>query len=54
MAYGTTDAVKAFGDIEAIPTSFIIDKSGRIVDKQVGLVNKLTADNKITELLKKS
>jgi cytochrome c biogenesis protein CcmG/thiol:disulfide interchange protein DsbE len=54
VAYGTTEVVEAFGDIEAIPTSFIIDKSGRIVDKQIGLVDKSIYINKINELLKKS
>ena len=54
VAYGTTDAVEAFGDIQAIPTSFIIDKSGQIVDKQIGLVDKSIYINKINELLKKS
>ena len=53
VAYGTTEVVEAFGDIEAIPTSFIIDKSGQIVDKQVGLVDKSIYINKINELLKK-
>lgn len=54
VAYGTTEVVEAFGNIEAIPTSFIIDKSGQIVDKHIGLVNKSIYINKITELLKKS
>lgn len=54
VAYGTTEVVEAFGNIEAIPTSFIIDKSGQIVDKHIGLVDKSAYINKITELLKKS
>lgn len=54
VAYGTTEVVVAFGNIEAIPTSFIIDKSGQIVDKHIGLVDKSIYINKITELLKKS
>lgn len=54
VAYGTAEVVEAFGNIEAIPTSFIIDKSGQIVDKHIGLVDKSIYINKITELLKKS
>jgi cytochrome c biogenesis protein CcmG/thiol:disulfide interchange protein DsbE len=54
IAYGTAEVVEAFGNIEAIPTSFIIDKSGQIVDKHIGLVDKSVYINTITELLKKS
>lgn len=54
VAYGTAEVVKAFGNIEAIPTSFIVDKTGQIVDKHIGLVDKSVYINKIIELLKKS
>lgn len=54
VAYGNMEVVAAFGNIEAIPTSFIVDQSGKIVDKHVGLVDKSAYINKITELLKKS
>ena len=54
IAYGTMEVVQAFGNIQAIPTSFIVDQSGQIVDKHVGLVDKSAYINKITELLKKS
>lgn len=54
IAYGTMEVVKAYGNIEAIPTSFVIDQSGKIVDKHVGLVSKSVYVNKIKELLKKS
>ena len=54
VAYGNMEVVTAFGNIQAIPTSFIIDQAGKIVDKQIGLVDKSAYINKITELLKKS
>jgi len=54
VAYGNMEVVTAFGNIQAIPTSFIIDQAGKIVDKHIGLVDKLVYINKITELLKKS
>ena len=54
VAYATTEIVEKFGDMESIPTSFIIDKSGQIVDKQVGFVDESIYINKIIELLKKS
>ncbi|HZW40614.1 MAG: TlpA family protein disulfide reductase [Syntrophothermus sp.] len=40
IVYYTEDVVKNYGGIEAIPTAFIIDKNGNIVDKHVGLVDK--------------
>jgi len=54
VAYGNMEVVTAFGNIQAIPTSFIIDQAGKIVDKHIGLVDKSAYINKITELLKKS
>lgn len=53
IAYGNSEVVRAYGNIQAIPTSFIVDQSGKIVDKHVGLVDKATYVNKIKELLKK-
>lgn len=54
IAYGTMEVIKAYGNIEAIPTSFVIDQSGKIVDKHIGLVSKSVYIDKIKELLKKS
>ncbi len=53
VAYGNMEVVKAYGNIQAIPTSFIIDQKGDIVDTHVGLVDKSVYVNKIEELLKK-
>lgn len=43
---------KAFGDIEAIPTTFVIDTEGRIVDKHVGFTEKAEFEKEIAPLLK--
>lgn len=45
--------LRDYGNIEAIPTTFIIDRGGKIVSKHVGLVEKETFEKEITGLLKK-
>lgn len=52
IVYGDENVVAAYGGIEAIPTAFVIDKKGNVVDKHVGLVDKSAYINKIKELLK--
>ena len=54
VVIGTQQVVMDYGDIRSIPTSFVIDQSGNIVDTHVGLVPKSTYINKIKQLLKKS
>lgn len=51
ILYADKKVIKDFGGIEAIPTSFIIDKKGNIVDKHVGLVAKSVYEKKIKELM---
>lgn len=51
ILYADSKVIKDFGGIEAIPTSFIIDKKGNIVDKHVGLVAKSVYEKKIKELM---
>jgi thiol-disulfide isomerase/thioredoxin len=53
ICYFTDKVVDDFGGIEGIPTSFIIDKKGNIVDSHVGLVDKDTYVQTIKRLLKK-
>jgi thiol-disulfide isomerase/thioredoxin len=52
IVLGTLDVVVAYGNIQAIPTSFIIDKKRNIVKKHVGLVPKETIVKDINFLLK--
>ncbi len=53
ICYFTDKVVEDFGGIEGIPTSFIIDRKGNIVDSHVGLVDKDTYVQTIKKLLKK-
>jgi thiol-disulfide isomerase/thioredoxin len=53
ICYFTDKVVEDFGGIEGIPTSFVIDKKGNIVDSHVGLVDKDTYVQVIKKLLKK-
>lgn len=53
IVYGDEKIVTAYGGIQAIPTAFVIDKKGNIIDQHVGLVDKSIYVNKIKELLKK-
>src|SRR5665213_2208368 len=39
VVIGDDDIAAAYGGIEGIPTTFIIDRSGRIVDRKVGAMN---------------
>ncbi|MEN3046254.1 MAG: TlpA disulfide reductase family protein [Candidatus Hydrothermales bacterium] len=48
---GNREVVKKFGDIRAIPTTFIINKRGEIVEKIVGYRDEVFFENKIRSLL---
>ncbi|HOJ37355.1 MAG TPA: TlpA disulfide reductase family protein [Ignavibacteriales bacterium] len=53
VGYYNKDVINKFGGVEAIPTIFLVDKKGNVVDKFVGLTDKSILINRITELLKK-
>lgn len=53
VVYGDDKVVVDYGGIRSIPTSFVIDKKGNVVDSHVGLVEKDIFVNKIKELIKK-
>ena len=44
--------VSAFGGVEAIPTTFVIDRRGRIVGKHIGYTEKSEFEAEIKSLLK--
>ena len=52
VVIGTGKEIKQYGGIEAIPTSFIVDKNGFIAGKQVGLLSKDALEQKLKSLLK--
>ena len=51
VVYGTNQVIMEYGSINAIPTSFVINKEGKIVDKHIGLVPKSEYVKKIKEIL---
>ena len=54
VVYGDNDVVQKYGNIQSIPTTFIIDQKGRIVSSYIGLQRKETFENVIETLTKKS
>lgn len=52
VVYGSEQVIIDYGSIRAIPTSFIIDREGNIVDKFEGLMPKSTYVNRINTLAK--
>lgn len=53
VVLGNEKVVKDYGGINAIPTSFIVDQKGFIIDSHVGLVPKAVYEDKIKMLLGK-
>jgi len=51
VVYGNQNVVQLYGGVEAIPTSFVIDKQGKIVASYQGLQQKQTYENHIKKLL---
>jgi hypothetical protein len=43
-----------YGGVDSLPTSFLIDREGRIVSTHIGLVSKSTYQNEIQQLLEGS
>jgi cytochrome c biogenesis protein CcmG/thiol:disulfide interchange protein DsbE len=54
VAYATSGVVQSYGGVESIPSSFVIDKNGNIVDTHIGLVPKSDFTSLIDKLLRKS
>ncbi len=52
IVMGDSKTTELFGKIESIPTTFIIDREGRITSKHVGLVAKAKFESEIKKLLK--
>ncbi len=52
VVLGTNQVLAAYGNVQAIPTSFIIDQEGNIINKHVGIVPKSTLVEEINALLR--
>jgi thiol-disulfide isomerase/thioredoxin len=50
---GNDDVAKQYGGVESLPTTLMIDKSGRIASTHVGLVSKSDYAGEIEDLLGK-
>ena len=48
---GDDKVAQAYGGVDSLPTSFIIDREGRITSTHVGLVSKSEYENAILKLL---
>lgn len=53
VVYGDDKVTIDYGGIRSIPTSFVIDRKGNVVDSHIGLVPKTVFVDKVKELLKK-
>jgi cytochrome c biogenesis protein CcmG/thiol:disulfide interchange protein DsbE len=54
VVIGTEELSQLYGGIDALPTTFIIDRNGRIAMKHEGLISKGEYQNEILDLLGKS
>lgn len=52
MVIGTDQIAELYGGVESLPTSFILDREGRIARVHIGLVSKSEYENDINTLLK--
>jgi len=51
IAMGNRELVDQFGGVRALPTTFVIDRQGKIVNRHVGYASKATFEADIKELL---
>jgi peroxiredoxin len=53
IVLGTRTITQAYGGIDGIPTTFIVDKDGYIVEHQVGMLTKTALEKALKKYLKK-
>jgi cytochrome c biogenesis protein CcmG/thiol:disulfide interchange protein DsbE len=51
IAVGTEKVAEDFGGVDSLPTSYLIDRDGRIATTHIGLVSKTDYRNDIVQLL---
>ena len=51
LAVGNNQVTRSYGGIRGIPTSFLVDREGKIVQKWVGMVSEETLTNAVKAVL---
>lgn len=51
IVHANNDVIQNFGGIRAIPTSFVLDKDGKVVSRYEGLIDKSTYEKDIKKIL---
>ena len=51
VVVGTEQVSVLYGDVESLPTTFVIDREGRIASVHIGLISKSDYANEIKQLL---
>ncbi len=51
VVVGNDDVSKLFGEMDALPYTFVIDRGGHIASSHEGLISKLTYEEEISKLL---
>ena len=51
IVIGSELVSQQFGEIDSLPTSFVLDRAGRIASNHIGLVDKVNYQNEIVKLL---
>ena len=52
IVLGNADVAQQYGGIEGIPTTFVVDRKGNIVDHEVGMLTRPMLEQKIKGFLK--
>ncbi len=51
VVIGSDEVTTLYGGVDSLPTTFIIDRTGKVASVHIGLVSKLTYQDEITKLL---
>ena len=51
VVLGNSDVVNAYGGIRVIPTTVIVDRQGKIVDKFVGFMDRQKFEDEVLEII---
>jgi cytochrome c biogenesis protein CcmG/thiol:disulfide interchange protein DsbE len=51
VVMGDEETAAIFGSVDSLPTTFVIDRDGKIASVHIGLVSKATYQDEITKLL---